>query len=1561
MGNKGPFEMPERGAPVHAESAEKPADGGPIAQAAEDLLSVRETFAGKHVFVTGVTGFVGKVLLAMIATELRAVRRVTVLVRTNRQYSDARERFDATVALSEPFQEVARRIGNDPLQDWCDDVVDVVAGDITLDRLGMSEADYTKVTETDPVDIILHCAGNVNFNPPLDQALAVNTQGVTHKVEFARAAGAPLVHMSTCFVAGERSGPVPEDDEVVGYAPNGQPFDPERELADAVYLASEVRKRADAQALECRFYDEARARLTEKGLDYDNPHRLEDAFRTCKKRWVDDELVREGMERAKQWGWTNTYTYTKSMGEQLTLARAAEMDVPVCIVRPAIVESSLDFPFPGWNEGVNTCAPFVYLMWKGQRNIPANPDNILDLVPVDHVARGTLLAGAALLQRRAKRVYQFCSGDVNPLHMRRAVELTNLAWRARYDSDEKNVAKRFLMRNLDSVLVDRPTFDRISAPAVGTAAKAARSLLKAVPRALFGPARPLVKQLDGGLKGLEKAAKVSDTILTIFGPFVLENNPEFSSRNIRGLAEQLVEDERETFGYPIEGLDWRRYWIDAHMAGLYKWVFGELDDRMRPVRKVARAQDLVEVFRTATRAYAERKALSLYTHAGGVEVTYTYGEFWDAALRVAGWLRGQGVGAGDRVVLMSRNEPAWPMIYLGILLADAAAVPVDPEMPLAEANRIARKSEAKLAVVHEDDGITLEIPTHPVGDVFEADPIPDVEQRDRSDEVASLLFTSGTTGDPKGVMLTHGNFTALLASLHGTFRVFEKDRFLSVLPLFHTFEFSCGLLMPASAGAHIMYIEEIEGGLLRKALKAFRPSGLIGVPALWDVLHRRIETQVKDRGQAAQLAFTSMLRLTRFLREKYGVNLGPMLFSDVHKTMGGRIRHLISGGAALSEPVLEAFEGLGFELLEGYGLTEAAPVLSVRRPGDRRGGGSVGPSLPGVKIKVINADEDGVGEVLAQGDNVMAGYLDNPDATATTVRDGWLHTGDLGKLDKNGRLVLVGRRKELIVTSSGKNVYPDELEPIYADHELIEELCIVGIPDPQGDERVAALIVPVEDAPPDYQAVIKNHFTKVSTGMGDHQRIRTMKFWRGELPRTATRKVKRSEVREQLMRMLDVSRASRRESGGVPAGREPAWVYAAVAAITGQEAVLISPESDLTQDLGLGSLQLVELRLLLEEKGQVSIDAKAMEQATTVLDLARLVEGDAPDEVEPVGDEAGLDIPEPVSALGRRLLGLGQKWLYDAVFDVKVRGREHIPQNEQVLIISNHCSHLDMALVKYALGDYAPNLSTLAASDYFFDTQYKRDFFEPFTNLIPVERTGSLESSLRNAETALVEGRKVLIFPEGTRSMGGELQDFKHGIGYLQRKSGLSVLPLFLKGTHRAMPKGSAVPTSRRLTAIIGPVVTADFLAAETEGKNRVQAYGIIAGHLQAAVESLRDGKPYPWLDVGEQKASGLTALMESIPPQFKPDMLEKPLTWYFSIGDSAEGKWTLAAKSDGAAIRPGRPQGGKADCVLKTDEKTFTRIVREGYVPGFAEFADGRVKSNDPTLLMQFKTVFGL
>ena len=1530
-------------------------------------LDVRGAYAGKHVFVTGTTGFVGKVVLALLAAELPDIRRISLLVRTNKTFANARDRFDHVVALSEPFQKIAERMGNEALEAWCNDTVNVVAGDITRENLGLSDRDYLELTETDPVDLILHCAGKVDFNPPLDQALAVNCLGVTHKLEFAQRAGARVVHMSTSFVCGAVTGSVPELNPI-GYTPNGQPFDAERELDDVVQLANEVRRRANAQAMEARFDEEAREALTDKGLDHEDPTRLAEAFDTCKARWIDRELVEEGKARAAQWGWTNIYTYTKSLGEQCTLARAREMGVPVCIVRPAIVESSLEFPLPGWNEGVNTSAPIVYIMWKGHRFIPCNPDNVLDVVPVDYIARGTVLAGAALMRGRARRVYHLAIGDVNPLTMRRTIELTNLKWRQDYEAEYKNIAVRTALRQLERVPVSPKTFDTIGAPAIQRAASRMRGLLESVERST-GMLRPVVRQVEKGLKAVELTSKLTAGILEIFQPFITDNNPIFSTQNIRELTDRLSDEERAVFGFDLADMDWRYYWMKVHLPGLKKWVWGLLDDKVKRVRKVARARDLIEVFRTATRAHAERRALSYFSHEHDVEVTYTYAEFWQASLCVAAWLRAYGVGRGDRVALKAKNEPGWAMVYLGILLADATAVPLDPEMPEGDTARILAKSEAKVVIVNLPTGERYDIEQVDVGDVFEAEPMPIelIGHRDRSDDIASLLFTSGTTGDPKGVMLTHGNFTALLASLHATFSIDHRDRFLSVLPLFHTFEFSCGMLMPLSRGSQVIYLEEIDGPLLRRALKVVRPTALIGVPALWDLLYRRIEGQVGDRGQAAKVAFDGMTRFTRHLRRSYGINLGPMVFNEVHRNLGGRIRHLISGGAALGEPVMQAFEGLGFELLEGYGLTEAAPVLTVRRPGDRKGGGSVGKALTGVEVQIIDPDEQGVGQVIARGDNVMQGYLDNPGATSDTVKRGWLYTGDLGKLDKDGRLILVGRKKELIVTSSGKNVYPDELEPIYGEHELIEELAIVGIPDPQGDERVAALVVLVDDAPDDAQAVIKSHFHTLGSRMADHQRLRTVRFWHGTLPRTATRKVKRKEVRTELLRLIEAGAAGVFEGGAVPEGREPAWLYGVVAGLAGREAVDIEPVTHLVTDLGFSSLQLVELRLLMEERGGIRVDAEALVEADTVADLVVLASG-APrgeaaalTQADPTVDD--IDVPDGLATMGRDLLDRAQKAAYDHLFDVKITGRDNIPYNRQCIVVSNHSSHLDMGLVKQALRDYAPNISALAASDYFFDTRHKRAYFEPFTNLIPIDRGGSLEVSLRSAEAAIKQGRVILVFPEGTRSTSGQLQPFRHGVGYLMHKTQLPVLPLFLQGTHKALPKGASMPTARRLRVTIGPLIEPDAFDGEIAKLGHADAYARIADHLQEAVEALRDGGDYPWLvkPADKKKANGLTDIFHELRDRFVPGAANNKVTWYFSLGAGPDAKWTVAADADGCDIRLGKPSGDAADCVLKTDARTFERIVRERYVPGFAEFAEGKVKTNDPVLLRTFQSVFGL
>src|SRR5205823_1044498 len=328
--------------------------------------------------------------------------------------------------------------------------------------------------------------------------------------------------------------------------------------------------------------------------------------------------------------------------------------------------------------------------------------------------------------------------------------------------------------------------------------------------------------------------------------------------------------------------------------------------------------------------------------------------------------------------------------------------------------------------------------------------------------VASLIFTSGTTGRPKGVMLSHRNLTSMVSMLSSVFDMDTSDGVLSVLPLHHTFEFSTGFLTPLSRGAQITYLPELSSEHLARAIKNGHVTGMVGVPALWELLHRRIKNRLHERSKWIGETADLLMKFNAWLRDKTPLNFGQVLFYPIHEGMGGRVRYFISGGSALNEKVQRDFQGLGFTILEGYGLTEASPVLTVTRPENGLLMGSVGRPLPGVEVRISDPDASGVGEVIARGPNVMLGYYSDETATRNALVERWLYTGDLGKLDDDGNLFLVGRSKEIIVDTNGKNVYPDELEEIYSNSPHIKELSIVGLADGIG-EKVACLVVADDD------------------------------------------------------------------------------------------------------------------------------------------------------------------------------------------------------------------------------------------------------------------------------------------------------------------------------------------------------------------------------------------------------------------------------------------------------------------------------------------------------------------
>ncbi|MEO1272548.1 MAG: 1-acyl-sn-glycerol-3-phosphate acyltransferase, partial [Myxococcota bacterium] len=665
-------------------------------------------------------------------------------------------------------------------------------------------------------------------------------------------------------------------------------------------------------------------------------------------------------------------------------------------------------------------------------------------------------------------------------------------------------------------------------------------------------------------------------------------------------------------------------------------------------------------------------------------------------------------------------------------------------------------------------------------------------------------------------------------------------------------------------------------------------------------------------------------------------------------------------------PVMEAFYGLGFELLEGYGLTEAAPVLTCMRPGDKVQIGSVGRALPDIEVRIDQPDEAGVGEIVARGGNVMRGYWENPEATSMAIdEEGWLHTGDLGQMTRKGYVTIVGRKKDVIVSADGENVYPDELEEHLEGCPFVEELSVVGLPDGQGSERVAALMRPVEDSelgPDGVQAEIRRFVDVQNARMSYAQRIKMLRFTSEALPRTATRKVQRKEVVQILETMLIEERGDGDDARDEVWG-EWTWLREQIADLAEVELTEVGIRSALSEDLSFDSLSFMELAgAVKEHTGQVVpadqlIEARTPEQIVALLDkdghdAERLAAeatvagfGHLPPSMRPqtvrrerprplaasFGDMT--DLPEPVRMGLRGLLEQGQRSIYTDLFRVSIKGKAHIPYHSSAIVVANHSSHIDMGLVKHALKEWAPDLATLAAADYFFDTPLKRTYFGQLTNLIPMERSGSLDHSMGQAVRAVEAGRPLLLFPEGTRSVTGEVAPFRSGVGYLVMQTRQPVLPLFLKGTHRALPKGSVMPKRRKLEVLIGEPIPFEVFEPHIAGQSPKQAYATIATMVREAVLALKTGKRF--LDPPEQdgkdeesnEAALIEGLFQTLGAQYQAHQIDTPVMYYFSLGNGAGGKWTVEVEPEQCRYWPGKPP--HADCVVKTSTEIFRKMVR--------------------------------
>jgi long-chain acyl-CoA synthetase len=1059
--------------------------------------------------------------------------------------------------------------------------------------------------------------------------------------------------------------------------------------------------------------------------------------------------------------------------------------------------------------------------------------------------------------------------------MKRIVGLVGLYKRRHFREKETGLKiVNEIAGRMEAYTVTPSRFEKTSTPMFNDAAKkVSRWLDRAKPRWGGGRVADIIDQARERVDRVEEMTRETAEAFEMFSPFTVENAYVFRSDNVRSLFSRIRKDEQGLLDWSPEKIDWYDYWINTHLPGLKKWVLPTLEEEMRAQpKRIYTYRDLLELFETTTKRHATRVAMRI--ERDGRNEQYTYANLRELATRAGAFLAGEGVRPGDRVMLVSHNAPEWGMAYFGVLKAGATCIPVDPESTAGEIVSFTRAGDAAGIILseeikskHPDLNERLEeegLGATKVWTFDEVFALPDQQtedqriallpQRVQAQTVASLIFTSGTTGQPKGVMLSHRNLTSMVSMLSSVFDMTTRDGVLSVLPLHHTFEFSTGFLTPLSRGAQITYMPELTSDALARAIKNGHVTGMVGVPALWELLHRRIKNRLHERSKLVGDTADLLMRFNAWLRDRTPLNLGQILFYPIHEGMGGRIRYFISGGSALNEQVQRDFLGLGFTILEGYGLTEASPVLTVTRPQDGMLTGSVGQPLPGVQIKIADPNPAGVGEVLARGPNVMVGYYENEAATRAAIVERWLRTGDLGRLDDEGNLYIVGRSKEVIIDTNGKNVYPDEIEELYDTSPFIKELSVVGLPDGVG-EKVACMVVGDYDhdislSRQEVRRKIEEHFRDVSSSLPFFKRVKVLHFWDGELPRTATRKVKRREVVE-AMKVLEQSARTTKESksSADPASGDVSWLLDIVATVSGRPRAEITFDTRLS-DLGFDSLMYVELATAIENAGGTVASPNTLTEVYNLRELAGIVtrqpsarkEAAKPRAEEEAQDGGEIYIPSLVRTAGNKGLDVLQRVFYEKLLSTKYEGRGNVPVHTNFIVAPNHSSHLDMGLTKMALGEAGRDMVALAAADYFFDNRYKRAYMDNFTNLVPIERSGSLRQSLRHARSFLDRGYNALIFPEGTRSVTGEIQDFRPIIGYLALTCRVGILPVYLWGTYEAMPKGSNIIRSREVGARIGRYLSFEELEEMSRGLPRSEAYRLIAALVRHEVINLRDG-----------------------------------------------------------------------------------------------------------------------
>ena len=792
---------------------------------------------------------------------------------------------------------------------------------------------------------------------------------------------------------------------------------------------------------------------------------------------------------------------------------------------------------------------------------------------------------------------------------------------------------------------------------------------------------------------------------------------------------------------------------------------------------------LVDLLERSVVDNRDRTALTM--RVGVRTVKYTYEKLEERAHAYAKFMAENNVGKGDRVVIWAPNQPDWVAALFGSFLRGAVVVPLDVRSTRDFVERVISQTEPVIAFAGKSQADVLrelEIPTHnfetlnlPVNGKVVPTPI-------EASDLAEIIFTSGTTGDPKGVMLTHGNITANVQAGVAVISIGRDTRMLSLLPLSHMFEQIGGCFAAIHVGAAVCYPSSRQPAALSRTMQEWKPTFIMGVPQVLTLLMNGIEREAAAQGRLG------LLQRLRKVATPLPEGLRRKLFRTVLSRFGGKLEMIASGGAALDPEVQLKWEQMGVAIIEGYGTTECSPVITITPRSDRRPR-AVGRPLPGQQLRIAPD-----GEVLTRGPNVFPGYWKNEAATAAVFEGDWYKTGDLGYIE-DGYLYLKGRKKDLIVLSDGQNVYPEDIEDVLRHQPGITDAVVLGVKD-GSDVRLHAVVV-------EEPGSAANAVRAANEKLDARQQLFAWTTWPQEdFPRTHTLKVKRNLVQEYVE-----ARGPQQAITQHVVTDDP--LIKLIAGVRRGEAPILET-SDLGMDLQLDSLGRVELLSAIEDEMGVYVDDTEVGPQTTVAELRAMVER---------GERKAKVRKFPTWPRRRPATWIRRFLLTFVVFPglrlgytVEVRGRENFKNlNEPVLIISNHNMHLDGSMLLRSMPHgFRQRVAIAAAASDIFGNRLRGFSASLLGNAFPFAKEGSgVRESLEAVAKMLDQGWNVLIFPEGKLTVMGPMQPFKSGTGLLAVETGVPVLPMRIDVLRPGFYEGRWLPHPHgRVRVSIGKPVT---------------------------------------------------------------------------------------------------------------------------------------------------------